>query len=196
MLEDIPCEEQPEDPLVLQAMLYVSGELEPEQIADFERLLGEDQAVRDALCRAVELVQTLNGQESAGPDPAIRARVSRRLRQRRRHRLALADSGSSTNAALWSVMGAAIAVVVMLALSHMAMTPTTTPPGTAQSVNPTTSREEPAVADDEEKTAEMANVWADLHSSDRLEKVVREEELRRKLRLARTDDRRPPTSKN
>ncbi len=135
MAEELVPPGSAEDELVLQAMLYASGELDAEQAAAFEMLLTEDQTARDALCKAVELTQSLTGQEPA-PDPAYRSRVRHRLRQRRRHRRGLQDQdGSFTqHPAFWSILGAAIAVLLMVLISfivaHISASTPPTAPGT------------------------------------------------------------------
>jgi hypothetical protein len=133
MPDDILPSDPPADELVLQAMLYASGELDAEQTAAFEQRLGEDQAARDALCKAVELTQGLPGQEQA-PDPAYRARVRQRLRQRRRHRRALRDDNPFFgHPAFWSALGAAVAILFMVIISHLvaSLIPPPTSPRTA-----------------------------------------------------------------
>lgn len=134
MAEELVPPGSAEDELVLQAMLYASGELDAEQAAAFEVLLTEDQAARDALCKAVELTQSMPGQESA-PDPAYRSRVRHRLRQRRRHRRGLQDQdGSFTqHPAFWSVLGAAVAVLLMVLISFIVAHISSSPPTAPQS---------------------------------------------------------------
>jgi len=72
------------DDFGLQAFLYVTGELEDSEAASFERHLGKDQAVREALCRAVRLCLILGSPAEAAPDPAYRERVRQRLCPARR----------------------------------------------------------------------------------------------------------------
>jgi ferric-dicitrate binding protein FerR (iron transport regulator) len=64
---------------VTLALLYAGGRLSPEDAEAFERRLGEDQQARDALCRAMELVQSLAGRPLR-PRPDYRERVRQRLR--------------------------------------------------------------------------------------------------------------------
>jgi anti-sigma-K factor RskA len=144
-----------EDELVLQAMLYASGELDAEQAAAFEVLLTEDQAARDALCKAVELTQSLPGQESA-PDPAYRSRVRHRLRQRRRHRQGLQnqDGSFTQHPAFWSVFGAAIAVLLMVLISFIVAHISTTPP-TAPSSQPQPGGQRSSIDEQAGKLAEQ-----------------------------------------
>lgn len=136
MPDDILPTELPAEDLVLQAMLYASGELDAEQTAAFEQRLGDDQAARDALCKAVELT-ALPGGEPAEPDPAYRSRVRHRLRQRRRHRRGLTgDTGSLyQHPAFWSVLGAALAVLFMVVISHIVASISLTVPPTAPGTN-------------------------------------------------------------
>jgi hypothetical protein len=137
MPDDILPTELPAEDLVLQAMLYASGELDTEQAAAFEQRLGDDQAARDALCKAVELT-ALPGQEAAEPNPAYRSRVRHRLRQRRRHRRGLSGDNGSVyqHPAFWSVLGAALAVLFMVVISHIVATISLTVPPTPPGTNP------------------------------------------------------------
>ncbi len=64
---------------VALALLYAGGRLSPGEAEAFERRLGEDQGTRDALCRAVELTQSLTGRPLR-PRPDYRDRVRQRLR--------------------------------------------------------------------------------------------------------------------
>jgi ferric-dicitrate binding protein FerR (iron transport regulator) len=63
------------------ALLYAGGRLSPGEMEAFERRLGEDQRTRDALCRAVERMQSPAG-PPLRPRPDYRERVRQRLRRR------------------------------------------------------------------------------------------------------------------
>src|SRR5262245_6010314 len=138
--EPAPAESGGSDDLVLKAMLYASGELDAADAAAFEQRLGDDQAARDALCQAVELTHGLGNQPPAVPDPEYRSRVRHRLRQRRRRRVGLSNLNSPffAHPAFWSVMGAALAVLLMVIIRHMMATGFDQPPTT-----PSTTREAP-----------------------------------------------------
>lgn len=174
MLEEIPTPTPGANDLILKAMLYASGELDADEAAAFELRLGEDQAARDALCQAVELTQSLTPEEPAGPDPAYRSQVRQRLRQRRRQRLSLSHSAPSFfgHPAFWSIAGAAAAILLIVLISQLIahleeqkprgpnVTQPQTPPGTPSSAAP--------------HPAAVANAWADLNNTDRLQQVQSE----------------------
>ena len=181
MHDDLIPAEPGSDDLVLKAMLYASGELDAQETAAFEQRLGEDQTARDALCHAVELTQTFGNAVPRGPDPEYRSRVRHRLRQRRRHRKGLSVSHGPffSSPAFWSVLGAAVAVLLMVILSHIVATH-------EFEQLPQPGGEEPDRATLEQPvTPDMAKTWADLHNSDHLQKA-RTDEMRRKLRAAIT----------
>lgn len=184
MREDKAASETPCDPLALQALLYASGELEGAQGKAFEQRLGEDQSAREALCQAVQMTLALQGRVPARPNPAFRERVRQRLRARQPWWQTLVGKRAYRgHPAVWSGLGAAAAVLLMISLgqvphlhpgSHPVATPTVVqpPPG-----------EEPAPAESgvAVATLEEANTWAELNNSDHLEKA-RSEEVRRKNR--------------
>lgn len=130
--EPAPGESAP-DELTLQALLYASGELDAPDAARFELRLGQDQEARDALLQAVQM--TSMGQPAVAPDPEYRDRVRQRLRQRKRMLRTHAQGSTFGPAALWCVLGAIAAVLVMLVVSHMLVhqggTTTPTAPTTA-----------------------------------------------------------------
>jgi hypothetical protein len=117
---DEPGETPPND-LALQALLYASGELDEPDAALFEQRLGEDQEAREALLQAVQYNLTAQGQPSAAPDPEYRDRVRQRLRQRKRLLRSRGGQSAFGPAALWCVLGAIVAILMMLVLSHMAL---------------------------------------------------------------------------
>jgi anti-sigma-K factor RskA len=171
------------DDLVLRAMLYASGELDAGEAAAFEQRLGEDQAARDALCQAVELSQTFANEPQPAPDPEYRSRVRHRLRQRRRHRVGLRPNQGAffNHPAFWSVLGAAIAVLLMVILSHFVATTQFEQPDDPNLTRPTQPANGVERVLDAPVTPDMAKTWSDLPAGDRLEKA-RAEEQRRKLR--------------
>ncbi|OAI48374.1 hypothetical protein AYO44_07305 [Planctomycetaceae bacterium SCGC AG-212-F19] len=188
MPDDIVPTELPAEDLVLQAMLYASGELDAEQNAAFEQRLSDDQAARDALCKAVELT-ALPGQEPSEPDPAYRSRVRHRLRQRRRHRRGLSGDDSSVyqHPAFWSVLGAAIAVLFMVIISHIVASmsipaPPTTPstnqqPPTGNAVRPPVPTLEDLEAQALKAETRAASIFAQLSAASAAERPKIEAQL-------------------
>jgi anti-sigma factor RsiW len=170
-----------DDALAFQALLYAGGEMEAGEAQLFERRLGEDQAAREALCRAVRAASALAGHIPPAPDPAYREEVRRRLRpdplralvQRRSYR---------GHPLLWIGLGAAAAVLLTFGIGAMApsVPPASLPTGsdaTTVAPAPAPRRAEPL----RPSSVDMANLWAELNSNDHLAKA-REEEMRRKVR--------------
>ncbi|MCS6850244.1 MAG: hypothetical protein NZ700_03625 [Gemmataceae bacterium] len=167
--------DEPSDSLVGQALLYVSGELDPGQEAAFERLVESDQAAREALCQAVALSGALAGRPVV-PNPAYRQKVRERLlRARTAHR------GKGHRSAAWALVGAVAAAVVWVVLRP------TGPPGPEAPEQPpvvATPSPEPqeAVAEDDH-SLDVANLWVEMSEPTHLEKAC-DEEARRKARAA------------
>lgn len=136
MLEEPALGEPPPNDLTLQALLYASGELDEPDAALFERRLGEDQEAREALLQAVQNNLTAMGQPVVAPDPEYRDRVRQRLRQRKRLLRSHGQNSAFGPAALWCVLGAIVAVLMMLVLSHMAMHHQQTTPPTQRADRP------------------------------------------------------------
>ncbi len=190
--------------LGLQAFLYVSGELESSEAASFERHLGEDQAAREAVCQAVRLCLTLASPTGAAPDPAYRERVRQRLRSWPSTGRIIGQARTQRgHPVIWGLLGAASALLVMLALQrpHSPAIPNDDPSSPVVDARPTNK-----VADDPDETPpapplEMASVWAELPNGEHL-RTARDEELRRKIRaeelqqLATPHERRPRTFRN
>lgn len=190
MLEEIPTPMPGANDLILKAMLYASGELDPEEASAFELRLGEDQAARDALCQAVELTQSLAPEEPPGPDPSYRNQVRQRLRQRRRQRMSMSHSPTSFfgHPAFWSIIGAAVAILLIVIISQMIAHLEVQPPPRGPSVTqPQTSPGSPSSSVPD--PAGVANTWADLNNTERLEKLQTEMD---RLRLST----RPPAALN
>lgn len=182
------------DPLAFQALLYASGELPEAEAAAFERRLGEDQAARDALCLAVQFCPGLHGGPPVTPDSTYRDQVRQRLRARRGvQRWLLEPRHYRGHPALWGLMGAAAAVLLMAVLSQAL--PGSWPALERTFVLPTSDAPLvlPLVPEPVE-TVEVAQAWAELYNAARLAQA-RNEEARRKNRAderrqGKVDDRR------
>lgn len=176
MRDDFSARPAGEDDLVLKALLYVSGELDATEVEAFEKRLGEDQAARDALCRAVELTQPLAPTAWPGPHPAYRLRVCHRLRQRRRQRFGLAPaSGYFGHPAFWSILGATLAVLLMIVISQYIA---------GLEVSPAPAPGAPAAPS---VSADVVRAWADWHNNDRLARVCSEVQERHQRERSRPD---------
>jgi hypothetical protein len=174
---------EPGDVLALQALLYASGELEGEPCAAFEARLGQDQAARDALCQAVSMTLALERGTPLLPDPAYRERVRQRLAGRRFWPALFGKRTYRGHPALWSVLGAAAALLLAVGLGQFT-TPEAPAPMTIQvvAVPVVVPEEQPAEFFASIPTPEEAQTWAELTNRDHLEKA-REEEVRRRNRV-------------
>jgi anti-sigma-K factor RskA len=164
------------------AFLYVSGELPDAEVEAFETRLAGDQALRDILCQAVQLLHTLQGDTPLAPRPAYRLRVRQRLRATGGWWRRLAGPRLSRgHPVLWCGLGAAAAVLVMMLL----------PVEPSSSIRETIvlrrgeaeqgERESLTVTADGSATIEMAELWANLHNTNHLARA-REDENRRRVR--------------
>jgi len=175
------------DNLDALALLYANGEMDATQAAHFERLLGEDQRAREALCQAVELSRTLDGLPVPAPDPAFRARVRALLlpqgtvarltgRRYRGHPLA------------WAAAGAA-ATFLAFVLTNSLRAPAPPHPEQAQAA-PTAPAGVPAAAPD---LRETALIWSEIPKHERMDRLREEEQRRRSrgddVRLVRNEER-------
>jgi len=108
--------------LSLVALLYASDLLDREQAADFERLLHEDQAARDALATATRQVLLANGREEVRPSPAYRHRLRQRLQFFRSTRAGGAARGRRrNNGPLWAILATAASVLLILGVSYLSV---------------------------------------------------------------------------
>jgi anti-sigma-K factor RskA len=174
------------------AFLYVSGEMNAAEMAAFERRLGEEQPLREALCQAVELMQSLEGLAPPTPRPAYRQRVRQRLRPAGWWRWLARRQMYRGHPALWSGLGAAAALLAILSVPP-SLIPTgprtpaapTLPPVAEQTKlsQPEAPAEEPA----DLATIEEAEMWASMHNSDHLVRAHEEEGRRRDRRLVHGD---------
>ena len=80
------------------AFCYAAGELSPDEVADFELRLAEDQGAREALARAVELTQAVAAAETL--EPVVSVRSERSLWGRRLAWMAIGAAASLLAAAL------------------------------------------------------------------------------------------------
>ncbi len=173
------------------AFLYVSGEMNATETVDFERRLSEEQPLREALGRAVELMRVLEGLSPAMPSPAYRPRVRERLRTtdsswrwmgpRRTYR---------GHPALWSGLGAAAAVLAILAIAPHWMAkqrPAAPVEPVAKEQSPLRESESPREISAALSTIEMAETWASLPNNEHLSRAVEEENRRRDRRLTREE---------
>jgi hypothetical protein len=162
------------DGLAWLALLYASGELDPGEVTQFEQRLAGDQQAREALAQAVPLA--LPPGQTLAPDPAYRDRVRRRLRGRRSWGWLVQRRTYPGHPILWSGAGAAAAALVMAA-SFLLWVPAS--PGVQAPAGPPP---EPAAAESREPVkADVASVWAQLHTTDHVAKA-HDEEMRRKNR--------------
>jgi hypothetical protein len=172
------------------AFRYASGEMDAPEAADFERRLGDEQPLRESLCQAVELLQTLEGLAPPTPPLEYRARVRQRLGTRSKWWCRLARPRTYRgHPALWSGLGAATALLAILILSSAlssadrhARTAThdATPIPVAKHMNPDPPAPPHEEADDD-ATLGIAELWASMDSGDHLARA-HEEELRRRDR--------------
>jgi anti-sigma-K factor RskA len=170
--------------LPVLALLYATGELDAAEAAAFERRLGEDQSAREALCQAVQLAQAMAGLETPLPRLAYRERVRQELRGRSSWWSGLLGRRVYRgHPALWSLVGAAAAVLVLVLAGQSVILPFGAGPQTAHETLPEVAPVEPSPAE--------AQLWADLHSPEHLEKARAEEQRRKQRaedrRLARED---------
>ena len=186
-MRESPLSEEPS--LAAIAFLYASGELTAEDAAAFEQRLGEEQAARDALCYAVLLTQTLEGQPAPMPSPAYREKVRQRLRPGGFGSRFLSRRSYRGHPALWTGLGMAAALLLMLIWPHP-RSPVPLAPAPASVASSLTPAPAPEAA------AETAQRWANLPTSERLTRARREEKRRRiraeDPRLARGEERLRP----
>src|SRR5438046_2966156 len=88
--------------LAARAFLYAGGELPEPEVAEFERQLGEDQAARDALCQAVQMISELDGFAAPAPAPSYREGVRSRLAPQRAAGFIPAGTSSTARQPIWS----------------------------------------------------------------------------------------------
>jgi hypothetical protein len=174
------------------AFLYVSGEMNATETAAFERRLGEEQPLREALCQAVELMRTLEGLAPPMPRLAYRQRVRQRLRPTGWWRGLARRQMYRGHPALWSGLGAGAALLAVLIVSP-SLLPTNPQTPAASALPPVAEQTKPSrpeVSADEPAdlaTIEEAEMWASMHNSAHLVRAHKEEGRRRDRRLVHGD---------
>lgn len=159
--------------LAFQALLYASGEMTETEAAGFEARLGEDQAAREALCGAVQLVCAQSGLAALRPDPAYREQVRLRVQPRRGFWRWLTGKGFYHGHPLaWIGLGAAAAVLVMVSLDGRWPSGSSAPSRAVLAARPgkveTPRRPKRAAPAPEQPAATStaeAKAWAELHAS-------------------------------
>lgn len=179
-----------EPALQATALRYAAGDLTPAEAGAFEERLADDQAARDALSEAVRLSAAALGQKPPCPHPAFRAVLRARLGWERYRRRPIAWAGTG------------VAAVAVCALVGLALVDRTDPPARAAEPSaPSAHLTEPLPAPDEfeaglaphetapvafeqpapacgsEPHRSVAEIWADLSTSEHVEKA-RDDELR------------------
>ena len=96
------------DDLLCLALLYSAGELEETQAIDFENRLSKDQAAREAVAHAVQLVSIIDG-HPVHPTPSCRVLILKNIRDQRRSHRTPATSGNQFRVGLrWTALLVAI----------------------------------------------------------------------------------------
>jgi len=179
------------DPLVLNAMLYASGELDASAALAFEERLADDQSARDALAQAVQLSLILSGRPQR-PDSAYRDRVRDAVSRVSWWAWLCKPRLRRGPTFAWVGLGSAAAVLFMF-LSEPTPVPTFEPEvvvaKTAESVTPPVVApvEQVAVQTEPmevvpETNSDMASMWEEMSNTDRLQRVHDEEQRRRQAR--------------
>ncbi len=176
--------------LALQAFLYASAELDDPERDAFERLLGQDQAAREALAQVVQLTLSAAG-PTPRPDPAYRQGVRDRLRPSWWRKL-IGRRTYRGHPLLWAGLGAVAAILLALTAGPLlGLFPASQEKIVVVQVPPkeTPAEERPAPVE------ETAQLWADLNNHDHLIRALAEAN-RRKSRsedrhLVHGDERRP-----
>lgn len=176
------------------AFLYVSGEMDAPEAAEFERRLGDEQVLRESLCTAVELMQTLEGLAPPIPRLHYRERVRRRLGTGGKWWQRFTRTrGHRGHPAIWCGLGAAAALLAMSILSWTLFATDRKPPipapVPAAPVAKQTSPIPPAAPHEEpnDDMLDIAELWARMDNGDHLARAHEEELRRRDRRLLHPD---------
>lgn len=164
------------------AFLYATEQLDATDADEFERRLGENQALREALCLAVEMMCNLDGLPALAPSSAYRVQVRQRLQPRRGWLNTLTRRRNYRGHPLfWSGLGATATYLLVLALLPHQL------PSDSRAATPLveSSRRTPAedpFEDFDANTSEMAETFS-LPTSDHLVRACEDESRRRDHRL-------------
>lgn len=153
------------------ALRYAANDLPPAEAEAFEGRLGTDQDARDALAEAVRLSAVAVGQLAPAPDSAVRAASRARLDA----------AGRRVRAALWATGGALALAACLVATAELAgrTEPGAPAPAPAPREAPLAQQDPAALEDDPRSVAEL---WADMSTSDTVEKS-HEDEMRLRQRV-------------
>jgi hypothetical protein len=178
--------------LGFQAMLYAGGQLDEEDAKAFEHRLADDQAAREALCQAMQVLEPVDVPSALRPDPGYRQKVRAQLlvtgcfwqrlfavRAHRGHPL------------LWGLSGAALAFVLFAGFEAWQSKDSG---GSAHVAVNEPSSAQTGMIDEYDTLAETADIWAAMHPSDHLLKAHDDEARRRnraqeRSRLMKYDER-------
>jgi hypothetical protein len=159
------------DSVYQQALLYACGELDSDEVAEFEARLSGEQDAREALVAAVSMVAPSSPLFEGGPDPAYRERVRHRLNSSLAGRHPHTRWGSHWLSAL---SGAAAAVLVMMLINSSGIQPR--PAGEREAA---TTTQQPAAAPQAPATAET--IYSELSNVERVVRV-RDQQVQRRQR--------------
>ncbi|MFL5243611.1 MAG: hypothetical protein ACJ8FY_16010 [Gemmataceae bacterium] len=183
-----------------QSLLYAGGELNPAEEAAFEQRLAGDQALREALCQATQMLGALGSRAPDRPNVAYRQAVRARLHLPTTFWQKLKTPQSYPgHPFLWGFAGAAAAVLFMVGLGRLSETSSMHTSSQARS-SALQSGATPLANGESQyaSLAQTADIWAAMHPSDHLSKAHDEETRRRvrgldRPRLGKSDVRRPST---
>lgn len=201
------------DPLALEAtaLRYAARDLSPNDTAEFEAQLADDQSARDALAEAVRLSAAALGQEPPAPHSSFRVMIRERLRPLRGW---LARRAYRGHPFAWAGLGAGVVAAATLVGLNLAgaehspqssdhadsrgtpeLAPTPHQPADSEPIapepQPATSHDELNVAPADHSSAacttddnnrKAAEIWAELSTPEHVEKAV-EDETRWRHRL-------------
>jgi anti-sigma-K factor RskA len=183
--------------LAWQALLYAGGELEGAEEEAFEVRLAGDQALREALCQATQMLGALESRAPLSPRPDYRQAVRAELRPSMSFWQRLkSPQAYPGHPIVWGIAGAAASLLLMVGLGRLSEISSNKPPcpvrpGAIQSGGTHLTKPESQYA----SLAETADIWAAMHPSDHLSKAHDEEARRRsrgldKPRFGRSEERR------
>jgi hypothetical protein len=153
------------------ALLYANGELDGADGAAFEQRLASDQAAREALSQAVELVRAVSGAAPA-LKPDYRLRVQARLLPRGVWSWLGRRRSYRGHPVIWLLAGAAAAAGVLL-LVGVPTAPSAAPAPTV------TMQPEPSLGETPPPTEKQAQIWGELTNTEHLAQAVAEVKGRR-----------------